>query len=83
MVHEHVNIHIFLSLLWDCVHIAMQEKCLVHRVECVTTGGLYRPTHLCVVHLNCTKKVHCFFFDEVRLGGGVFWRGGCGPCFRR
>ncbi len=42
----------------------------MHRGECVTTGGLYRPTHLCVAHLNCTKKVHSFFFDEVRLGGG-------------
>ncbi len=44
----------------------------MHRGECVTTGGLYGPTHLCVAHLNCTKKVHSFFFDEVRLGGGCF-----------
>ncbi len=51
------------------------EKCLVHRGECVTTGGLYGPTHLCVARLNCTKKVHSIFFDEVRLGEGV-WRGG-------
>ncbi len=53
----------------------------MHRGECVTTGGLYGPTHLCVAHLNCTKKVHSFFFDEVRLGGGVFawgFRGGRG-----
>ncbi len=42
----------------------------MHRGECVTTGGLYGPTHLCVAHLNCTKKVNSFFFDEVRLGGG-------------
>ncbi len=55
----------------------------MHRGECVTTGGLYRPTHLCVAHLNCTKKVHSFFFDEVRLGevgggggGGVGGGGG-------
>ncbi len=41
----------------------------MHRGECVTTGGLYRPTHLCVAHLNCTKKVHSFFFGVVRLGG--------------
>ncbi len=52
----------------------------MHRGECVTTGGnLYRPTHLCVAHLNCTKKVHSFFFGVVRLVGG----GGGGPCFRR
>ncbi len=48
----------------------------MHRGECVTTGGLYGPTHLCVAHLNCTKKVHSIFFDEVRLGGGGVWRGG-------
>ncbi len=42
----------------------------MHRGECVTTGDLYGPTHLCVAHLNCTKKVHSIFFDEVRLGGG-------------
>ncbi len=49
----------------------------MHRGECVTTGGLYRPTHLCVAHLNCTKKVQFFSFGVVRLGG--VWRGG-GPC---
>ncbi len=51
----------------------------MHRGECVTTGGLYRPTHLCVAHLNCTKKVQCFFsfffFGVVRFGG-VLERGG-------
>ncbi len=46
-----------------------------HKGECVTTGGLYRPTHLCVAHLNCTKKSsQFFFFGVVRLGG--VWRGG-------
>ncbi len=51
----------------------------MHRGECVTTGGnLYRPTHLCVAHLNCTKKVHSFFFGVVRLGGGVHVSGGRG-----
>ncbi len=31
-----------------------------HRGECVSTGGLYRPTHLCVAHfeLHKKKKVH-------------------------
>ncbi len=45
----------------------------VHRGECVTTGGLYRPTHLCVAHfeLHRTKKQKSsqFFFGVVRLGG--------------
>ncbi len=69
-MHEHVNIHILLRLLWDCVHTAVCEKCLVHRGECVTTGGLYRPTHLCVAHLNCTKKFTQFFLWCGKVGGG-------------
>ncbi len=43
------------------------------RVECVTTSGLYRPTHLCVAHFELHKKVWQFFFffcDVVRLGVG-------------
>ncbi len=51
----------------------------MHRGECVTTGGLYRPTHLCVAHLNCTKKV--FFYGVVSLGG-VLERGGFAWGFR-
>ncbi len=59
-----------------------------HRGECVTTGGLYRPTHLCVVHLNCTKnkkkKFTVFLLWCGKVGGGVFGEGGeGGPCFRR
>ncbi len=41
-----------------------------HRGECVTTGGLYRPTHLCVAHFELHKKIQL-------VGGGD------GPCFRR
>ncbi len=48
----------------------------MHRGECVTTGGLYGPTHLCVAHLNCTKKSSQFFFGEVRLGGCLEGGGG-------
>ncbi len=49
-----------------------------HRGECVTTGGLYRPTHLCVAHFELhKKKFHTvFFFGVVRLGGVC--RGGGG-----
>ncbi len=32
-MHEHVNIHILLSLLWDYVHTVMCEKYLV-RIVC-------------------------------------------------
>ncbi len=44
-----------------------------HRGECVSTGGLYRPTHLCVAHfeLQKKKKFTVFCFGVVRLGGGV------------
>ncbi len=42
-----------------------------HRGECVTTGGLYRPTHLCVAHFELHKtSLIVFFCDVVRLGGG-------------
>ncbi len=44
----------------------------MHRGECVTTGGLYRPTHLCVAHFELHKKKFRFFFGVVRLGG--VWR---------
>ncbi len=55
-----------------------------HRGECVTTGGLYRPTHLCVAHFELHKKVsYSFFFGVVRLGVFGEGGGGGGPCFRR
>ncbi len=60
-----------------------------HRGEGVTTGGLYRPTHLCVAHFELHKKVSYifffffFFFGVVRLGGVCGEGGGGGPCFRR
>ncbi len=54
----------------------------MHRGECVTTGGLYRPTHLCVAHLDCTKKVQ-FFLWCGKVGGCLERGGGDGPCFRR
>ncbi len=45
-----------------------------HRGECITTGGLYRPTHLCVAHFELHKKsfIQFFFFGVVRLGD--VWR---------
>ncbi len=59
------------------------EKCLVRRGECVTTGGLYRPTHLCVAHFELHKEqknkkvqIFFFFFGVVRLGGRGLERGG-------
>ncbi len=39
----------------------MCEKRLVRIQECVTAGGLYRPTHLCVAHFELHKKVSEFF----------------------
>ncbi len=49
-----------------------------HRGECVTTGGLYRPTHLCVAHFELHKKVsYSFFLFFLRCGkvGGCLERG--------
>ncbi len=55
----------------------------MHRGECVTTGGLYRPTHLCVAHLNFTKKFTQFCLWCGKVGGCLERWGGDGPCFRR
>ncbi len=55
VVHEHVNIHILRSLLWDCVHTAVCEKCLVHRGECVTTGE-------CANSNNDLEKENCICY---------------------
>ncbi len=44
----------------------------MHRGECVTTGGLYRPTHLCVAHWIAQKSLH-FVLWCGRLGD--VWRG--------
>ncbi len=58
----------------------------VNRGECVTTGGLYRPSHLCVALFELHQKVSVFFCNMIRLGGGGGCLGVCecdGPCFRR
>ncbi len=62
-MHEHVNIHILSSLLWDYVHTVMCEKFLVRIEESVTTGVflLYRPTYLCVAHFELHRRVSVFF----------------------
>ncbi len=58
----------------------------VNRGECVNTGGLYRPTHLCVAHFELHKTFQIFFCDVVSLfflgGGGVMVHvsGGRGLC---
>ncbi len=54
-----------------------------HRGECVTTGGLYRHTHLCVAHFELHKKTKkkftVFFLWCGKVGGrGGVWRGGGG-----
>ncbi len=52
-MHEHVNIHILLSLFVGlCTHSNVWKVSSANRGECVTTGDLYRPTHLCVAHFE-------------------------------
>ncbi len=57
-----------------------------HRGECVTTGGLYRPTHLCVAHFELHKKKFSFFFFAVvwcgKVGGGGCLESGGGSMFQ-
>ncbi len=49
-----------------------------YRGECVTTGGLYRPTHLCVAHFELHKKVSNGFFLWCGKVGGCLEGGGGG-----
>ncbi len=56
----------------------------VNRGECVTIGGFYRPTHLCVAQFELHKKVSEFFLCCGKVGSVGESGGGCdGPCFRR
>ncbi len=43
-----------------------------NRGECVTTGGLYRHTYLCVAHFKLHKKVKVGKVGE----GSMFWEVG-------
>ncbi len=74
--------HILLSLLWDCVHSSVWKVSSAHRGECVTTGGLYRPTHLCVAHFELHEKVHSFFLWCGKVGGCLEGGGGGGSMFQ-
>ncbi len=70
MVREPVNIHTLQSVFYIMDTQCCVKVCSACRGECVNTGGLCRPAHLCVAHLNCT---HIFFYifscDLVRCGG--------------
>ncbi len=44
------------SFVGLCTHSSVWKVSSAHRGECVTTGGLYRPTHLCVAHFELHKK---------------------------
>ncbi len=61
-----------------CTHSSVWKVSSAHRGECVTTGGLYRPTHLCVAHFGIAQKkfLTVFFFGVVRFGGGCPCSGG-------
>ncbi len=50
---------------------------------CAERNSLYRPTHLCVAHLNCTKTCSQFFLWCGKVGGCLERGGGDDPCFRR
>ncbi len=55
-----------------CTHSNVWKVSSVNTGEWVTTGGLYRPTHLCVAHFVVHKRVcteKSFFCYVVRLGG--------------
>ncbi len=75
---EHVNIHILLSLLWDYVHTAVCEKCLVRIEESVLLQVvLYRPTHLCVAHFELHRE------QKTKKFTVFLWCGKVGGCLKR
>ncbi len=47
-MHEHVNIHVLLSLSWDYVHTVMCAKCLVQIEESVLLQVVCTATLTCV-----------------------------------
>ncbi len=67
VVHEHVNIRILLSLLWDYVHTVVSSA---SRGECVATGGLYRPTH----PLMLSSLAEWALMLRYRLPDGRSWK---------
>ncbi len=71
---KHTNI--IESFLGLCTQSSVWNVSSANRGECVTTGGLYRPTHLCLAHFELHKKFDSFFLwcGKVRgLGGWVWW----------
>ncbi len=44
-----------------CAQHSVGKVSSVNRGECVTTGDLYRPTHLCVEHFKLHKCLTVFF----------------------
>ncbi len=65
------------SFVGLCTHSSVWKVSSAHRGECVTTGGLYRPTHLCVAHFELHKKVsHSFFLWCGKVGGCLEVSGG-------
>ncbi len=56
-------------------HSNVWKVYIANRGECVTTGGLYRPTHLCVAHFELHQKSFSFFLWCGKFGGvwGGWW----------
>ncbi len=76
---KHTNI--IESFLGLCTQSSVWNVSSANRGECVTTGGLYRPTHLCLAHFELHKKFDSFFLwcGKVRgLGVMVHVSGGRG-----
>ncbi len=51
-MHEHIIIHILLSLLWDYVHVVKCEKCLVRTEESVLLQVVCTGPLTCVAHFE-------------------------------
>ncbi len=69
VVYEHVNTYTIESFVGLCTHSNVWKVSSANTGECVTTGGLYRPTHLCVAHFELHKKTFQRFFWCGKVGG--------------
>ncbi len=64
------------SFVGLCTHCSVWKVSSANRGQWVTTGGLYRPTHLCSTLWIAQKKFNSFFSCDVVMLWG--WGGGAG-----
>ncbi len=67
VVHEHVNIPILLSLLWDCVHSSVWKVSSAHRGECYYRWFVQAHSPVCSTLWIAQKSFIQFFLFGVYI----------------